>query len=353
MKCERLLTRSTAISVLSAAVLALGSIGNGALAANAKYSDHDALGGMRTDFVKNVWLPEIVKQTNGEIEIREFFGGTLMGSKEVLKGVGDNIAQMGFAFPGHYPRRMLAHSIFSMFPKGPDKFENQAWFYHAAYDQIPAFREELAKSGVVPLMVTAGLPGAFAGKNPLNGIADIQGDKWRAGGKWLLRYLESAGASPVSVPWGDVYVALQTGTIDGVFTNYDGMHLMKFDEVASNVMISKKLWYATPFVHFMNKSFFESQSEEVQKGIIEASRIAEAKFSAVYDAAFDQVRAEQEAAGYTVVEMSDADIDVWADESKLAQHQADWVKEATEAGLANAAEIMAQMRELHKQAMSR
>jgi TRAP-type C4-dicarboxylate transport system substrate-binding protein len=236
-----LLKRHLTIVLAATAILATaGQIGMvQAAKITLKYSDHDAPGGMRTDFVRNIWLPEIEKQTGGDLKIRQFFGGTLLKSKEVLKGVGDNIAQMGFAFPGHYPSRMLAHSIFSLFPKGPDKFENQAWFYRKAYAEIPALKAELAKSNVVPLMITAGLPGAFAGKKPLKGIADIKGDKWRAGGKWLLRYLESAGAVPVSVPWGDVYVALQTGTIDGVFTNYDGMHLMKFDEAAPNLLNSK------------------------------------------------------------------------------------------------------------------
>jgi len=318
-----------------------------------KYSDHDATGGMRTDFVQDVWLPEIEKRTDGAIKIRPFFGGTLLGSKEVLGGVGDNIAQVGFAFPGHYPNRMVAHSVFAMFPTGPKDFENQSWLYHQAYDQIPELKAEMAEAGVVPLMVTAGLPGAFFGKKKLSGLDGIEGDKWRAGGKWLLRYLEAAGASPVSVPWGDVYVALQTGTIDGVFSNYDGMHLMKFDEVANNILISKKLWYATPFVHFMNKDIFDGLSEDVQKQVLEASKAAEDQFADVYEAAFDAVRKAQEEAGYAVTELSEEDIAKWSDAEKLTELQEAWVEDAKAVGLENAADVMAKMRELHADAMKR
>ena len=128
---------------------------------------------------------------------------------------------------------------------------------------------------------------------------------------------------------------------------------MKFDEVAKNMLISKKLWYAVPFLHFMNKDFFEAQPKEVQDGILEASKIAEQKFGAVYDAAFEKVKSEQLAAGVKITELTSADIDVWADQSKLSKHQDDWVKEATAAGLTNADEIMEKMRVLHKQAMSR
>ncbi len=343
--------KTNAMGLMGSAILAISL--SAAHADTLKYSDHDATGGMRTDFVKDVWLPEIEKQTDGAVKIRPFFGGTLLGSKEVLGGVGDNVAQIGFAFPGHYPNRMVAHSVFAMFPTGPKDFKDQAWLYHQAYDQIPALNAEMAAAGVVPLMVTAGLPGAFFGKNKLASLDDIQGDKWRAGGKWLLRYLESAGASPVSVPWGDVYVALQTGTIDGVFSNYDGMHLMKFDEVAQNIMISNNLWYATPFVHFMNKDTFDGLSEEARQQVLDASSMAEDQFAAVYDAAFGKVREEQEAAGYSVVELSDADIAKWSDPAKLTVLQEAWVEDAKAVGLENAAEVMAKMRELHAQAMQR
>ncbi|MBT8361342.1 MAG: TRAP transporter substrate-binding protein DctP, partial [Deltaproteobacteria bacterium] len=196
-----------------------------------KYSDHDPPGGMRTDFVKNTWLPEIENQTTGQVKIQEFWGGALMGSKEILKGIGDGVTQMGFVYPGHYPGQLPAHTILKLFPRGPSKFENMVWFYRKIYAEVPEFKTELENANVMTVMFTAGLPGAFTGKNPLAGIDDVKGDKWRAGDKWGLRFLENAGAVPVSVPWGDVYMALQTGTIDGCFTNYDGLHLMKFDEV--------------------------------------------------------------------------------------------------------------------------
>ena len=339
----------------SAVVAALLCMAGGVAAADLtlKYSDHDPLGGMRTQFVQDVWLPEIVAQSGDTIEVQDFWGGALLGSKEILKGISDGVTDMGFVFPGHYPNQLVAHSIFSMFPRGPETFENMAWFYRKAYEEVPAFEAELERAGVMTLLFTAGLPGAFTGKNPLTGIDDIKGDKWRAGGKWLLRYLENAGATPVSVPWGDVYVALQTGTIDGCFTNYDGLHLMKFDEVAPNLLISRELWYATPFLHLINKRAFDGLSEDTQAALLKAAKEAEAKFGATYDAAFEQVKSEQIAAGYTVTEMSADDVLKWENAEVLAELQAEWVEEAEDAGLEGAAEIMDQVSAIHREAMAR
>jgi TRAP-type C4-dicarboxylate transport system substrate-binding protein len=155
------------------------------------------------------------------------------------------------------------------------------------------------------------------------------------------------------VPWGDVYMALQTGTIDGCFTNYDGLHMMKFDEVAPNLLISKKLWYAMPFIHNVNLDFWNGLSKDVQQNILKACAIAEKKFAKVYEAAFDKVKSEQVAAGYKVTVMSDADVAQWASADKLDTLQQQWVKEAKAAGLKTAASVMEKMKVLHKQAMAR
>ncbi len=336
-----------------AALFAVCVVGPALAEMTLRYSDHDPAGAMRTGFNKDVWLPEIEKQTGGEVKIQDFFGGSLLGSKEVLKGIGDGVTDLGFAYPGHYPRQLLAHNIYNLFPRGPQKYSDMVRLWRKVNEEVPAFKAELKKANVVVLFYGAGLPAAFAGKKPIKTLADIKGDKWRAGSKWLLKYLGNAGAQPVAVPWGDTYMALQTGTIDGVLTNYDGLHMMKFDEVASNLLISKEFWFAVPLFHLMNADKFNSLPKNVQDGIMKAGEIAEAKFGAVYDAAFESVRADQIAAGYSVNELSPADVIAWENRGELAKLQAEWVAEAEKAGLANAAQVMEQVRALHTQALAR
>lgn len=318
-----------------------------------KYSDHDPPGGMRTDFVKNVWLPEIVKQTGGRVKIQDFWGGALFSSKEILKGISDGVTHMGFIFPGHYPRQLDTFGIYRLFPRGPSKFENMAWLYRKAYEEIPEMKAELERENQMTLLFTAALPGAFTSTKKISKLDDIKGFKWRAGDKWGLRFLENAGAVPVSVPWGDVYMALQTGTIDGCFTNYDGLHMMKFDEIAPNLLVSKELWYAIPFIHNINLKFWQGLPKDIQQGILKACEIAEQKFAKVYEEAFDKIMAKQKAAGYRVTVMSREDVLKWENEKELGKMQEEWVKEATAVGLKNASLIMEKMRVLVKQAIAR
>ena len=318
-----------------------------------KYSDHDPPGGMRTKFIKQVWLEEIVKQTGGKVKVQDFWGGALMSSKEIFKGIQDGVAQMGFFYPGHYPGQLVSYTIMKLFPRGPSKFENMAWLYHQMVKEVPEFAAEMKKANQMTLVYTAGLPGAFTSKKPLTKLDDIKGQKWRAGDKWALKFLKNAGATPVSVPWGDVYMALQTGTIDGCFTNYDGLHMMKFDEVASNLLISKELWYAMPFVHNVNLTFWNGLPKDVQEGIQKASQIAEQKFAKVYEESFDKIMAAQKKAGFKVTVMSKADVLKWENKKELDAMQEEWIKEAEAAGLKTAPKVMEKMRLLVQQAIDK
>jgi TRAP-type C4-dicarboxylate transport system substrate-binding protein len=320
---------------------------------NIKYSDHDPPGGMRTKFIKEVWLDEIVKQTGGKVKIQDFWGGALMSSKEILKGIGDGVAQMGFFYPGHYPTELVSYTILKLFPRGPAKFENMAWLYHKMVEEIPEFGAEMKKANQMTLVYTAGLPGAFTSKKTLAKLDDIKAQKWRAGDKWALKFLRNAGATPVSVPWGDVYMALQTGTIEGCFTNYDGLHMMKFDEVAPNLLVSKELWYAMPFVHNVNLTFWNGLPKDVQEGIRKASQIAEQKFAKVYEDTFDTIFQKQKKAGFKVGNMSKEDILKWENKKELNTMQQEWIKEAEAGGLKTASKVMEKMRVLLQQAIDR
>ena len=128
---------------------------------------------------------------------------------------------------------------------------------------------------------------------------------------------------------------------------------MKFDEVASNLLVSKSLWFAIPLVHMMNAEKFDLLPKDVQDGIMRAGELAEAEFAGVYEAAFDKVRDAQIAAGYEVSELSPEDIVTWENREELGKLQAQWVADAGEAGLDNAEEVMAQVAAVHQRALAR
>ncbi|MEX2672782.1 MAG: TRAP transporter substrate-binding protein DctP [Phycisphaeraceae bacterium] len=318
-----------------------------------KYADGDPSTCVRCEFLQENYFPAIEEATNGGISVQPFFGAVLGGHPENITLVEDGVVEFSEAWVGYHPTVLVAQSVFDLFPRGPAEYENQIYFYRRAYERIPAFRAELEKRDLKLMMVMPLLHLGFASSEPVKALDDIKGQKVRAGSKWLLQYLENAGASPVSVPWDDVYVSLQTGVIDGVLTNYDGINNMKFYEPAPHLLIAADVWMANPIIYFVNKSFFEELPQEVQDGWIQASEEAQQAYGEVLAAEREKIIEHQKAVGVTVTEMSAADVSSWENADKLVEARARWVEEAEAAGLDDAQAVMDMATEIHAEALAR
>ncbi len=317
-----------------------------------KYSDHDPTGGLRTDFYKNVLFPEITKQTNGRITFQEFWGGALLSATEVLDGIGDGVTDMGMIFADFYPKRLIMHQGFRVFPAGPSQFEIMNKLYMDVYAQIPEFADEFKRFNQRPIFVTAGLPNAFISRNPLPNIDAIKGEKWRASSRWVQMFLKNAGATAVFIPWAECYMSLQTGALDGNLSNYDGLHMSKQDEVAPNILVAPELWFGTPFVLTMNNDIWESLSKEDQEGINRAVAIATKLFATEYSKAITDIFEAQKKAGLNPRYLSSDEIAAW--EAKCAEVNAPaiWREELKKSGIKNADKAVDTFTKIYEEAMA-
>ncbi|MDP4034284.1 MAG: TRAP transporter substrate-binding protein [Pseudorhodobacter sp.] len=88
-----------------------------------------------------------------------------------------------------------------------------ALFHSYGLDEI--WKEEYAKVGVKHISAGSWDPCNFATKTPVNSLADLKGKRvftFPTAGRFLTRF----GVVPVTLPWEDVEVALQTGELDGI-----------------------------------------------------------------------------------------------------------------------------------------
>jgi len=88
-----------------------------------------------------------------------------------------------------------------------------ALFNSYGLDQI--WKEEYAKVGVKHISAGSWDPCHFATKDPINSLADLSGKRvftFPTAGRFLSRF----GVVPVTLPWEDVEIALQTGELDGI-----------------------------------------------------------------------------------------------------------------------------------------
>jgi TRAP-type mannitol/chloroaromatic compound transport system substrate-binding protein len=83
------------------------------------------------------------------------------------------------------------------------------------YGLAQIWDEEYSKVGVKHLSAGAWDPCNFSTKEPINSLADLKGKRiftFPTAGRFLKQF----GVVPVTLPWEDIQVAVQTGELDGI-----------------------------------------------------------------------------------------------------------------------------------------
>ena len=307
---------------------------------------------MRGD-AETIFIEELEKASNGEITVIPYWGASLMEGAEILGGVRDGVADMGFVNINYYPNQLLINSAFNLFPEGPSSYENIAWAFEEAYERIPELNQEFLDQGQRIVYKYGVTPYAGTFTTPVESLEDMEGLRARAASRWYLNLLEGVGATPVSLPWGDLYQALQTNSIDGVFTNIDGIHRSSLDEAAPNIFFMPDLWLAIPFIITINEAKWQSLTPEQQEAFDVAAENARERFSDVWDETIDSILQAQKDAGYNVVMAADEDVETFANLPEVQANQEMWAEEARAAGVEDPEAILAEFDQVISEAIDR
>ncbi|MEE9659800.1 TRAP transporter substrate-binding protein DctP [Enterobacter cloacae complex sp. CARB60] len=315
------------------------------------YSDHEPLGGMRTRFINDVFFPAIEKESQGRLKIDPHWGSELNTSYEALGKVSKGDVDMATVVPEYNAEQLPLHQLFKSFPVGPAGAQQVA-FFRRAYTDIPAFPAELKKNNVVSVFLETGYPLAFFSSKAMPDLGEIKGGTWRSASFWHRDFLQSAGAKPVTMPWGEpTYNALKTGAIDGMMLNVDSGYDLKAYQFASNVLISKKLWLGHLYILAMNEKTWDKLSTEDQAAIQRAAETAYHSLSAVMDRSFNTQIDDLRNAGATVRILKPQEIAQWQTTTHYQAAQAKWVKEQKAKGVNDAGTVMKQVNTIMDEAM--
>ena len=105
---------------------------------------------------------------------------------------------------------------------------------------------------------------------PIKKPEDMKGLKLRTPPiESIIKTMEALGASPVSIPYGEVYMALKTGVADGQENPYVNITAMKFYEVQKYLTVVNYQYHPDPFC--VNLKWYKSLAPHLQKALNEAS----------------------------------------------------------------------------------
>lgn len=215
---------------------------------------------------------ELVKKySDGSVDITVHPGGSLgFKGPELLKVVKDGQVPMSDILMGVVAGSEHLFGLSSL-PRLAANFDEARQMYE---DAKPLYRKGAEKWGQKFLYAAPWPPSGLVTKNPVTSKSDLENLKTRTYDKNGAEFLRILGASPVSLPWGEVYSSLRTGMIDSVLTSAESTKNGKFWEVLGAFA---PINYAFPLnMVTINNDYWRSLSKAQQEAMLKAAAEVEA-----------------------------------------------------------------------------
>ena len=221
--------------------------------------------------------------SGGKFEISVHAAGEIMPAFGVVDGVQQGSIEMAHTAPYYFFGKDETFALGCAIPFGLNSRQMTAWMYEG--NGLKLMREFYAKYNIINF--PGGNTGAQMGgwfRKEIKSLADLKGLKFRIGG-FGGKVLERLGVVPQNIPGGDIYPALEKGTIDSAewIGPYDDLKL-GFSKVAP-FYYYPGFWEGGPQLDFfINDKAFNALSSEY-KAIVEAAAAqAHSDMQAKYDA---------------------------------------------------------------------
>jgi TRAP-type mannitol/chloroaromatic compound transport system substrate-binding protein len=160
----------------------------------------------------NLLAKMITEMSGGRIEIKVYGAKELVPAFEVFDAVSKGTAEMGHSGAYYWKGKSEATQFFSAVPFGLTAQEMNAWLYYGG--GLELWRELYKPFGIIPAATgNTGVQMAGWFNREIKTITDLKGLKMRIpglGGEVLRR----AGGTPVTMPGGELFTSLQSGTLD-------------------------------------------------------------------------------------------------------------------------------------------
>jgi TRAP-type mannitol/chloroaromatic compound transport system substrate-binding protein len=225
----------------------------------------------------------VAAATGGRFQIQVFAAGEIVPGLQVLDAVQNGTVQAGHTAPYYYWGKDAAFALDTAIPFGLNARQMNAWMIFGGANELFA---DFYK-GYNIHRVPAGNTGAQMGgwfRKEIKTVADLKGLKFRIGG-FAGKVMEKLGCVPQQLAAGDIYPALEKGTVDAAewVGPYDDEKL-GFNKVAKYYYYPG-FWEGGPqLVTMVNMAEWNKLSKEYQNILEAACWEANTWMVAKYDA---------------------------------------------------------------------
>ncbi len=229
-----------------------------------------------------VFAKKVGEMSGGKFQVTVHAGGELMPPFGVVDGVQNGTVEACHTVPYYFFGKDPTFALGAAIPFGLNSRQMTAWMYEG--NGLKLMREFYAQYNMINF--PCGNTGAQMGgwyRKPLKSMADMKGLKFRIGG-FAGKIVERLGGVPQSIPGGEIYQALEKGTIDAAewVGPYDDQKL-GFFKVAPHYGYPA-WWEGGPQIDlFVNQKAYNALSAEYKAIVEAAASYAHVDMQAKYD----------------------------------------------------------------------
>ena len=230
-----------------------------------------------------VFAKQVAEATDGKFQIQVFAAGEIVGMPQAVDAVANGTVEMTHTCSYYYVGKDPTYAIGTALPFGLNARQTNAWLYHGGGNDL--LNEFYGKHGIFAL--PGGNTGTQMGgwfRKEIKTPADLQGVKMRIAGI-AGQVMAKLGVVPQQIPGGDIYPALERGTIDAAewVGPYDDEKL-GFQKVAP-FYYYPGFWEGGPSLHFfINQAKWNELPKHYKAIVSSAAAHANVDMLAKYDA---------------------------------------------------------------------
>lgn len=224
---------------------------------------------------------DLHKQTDGRISMEFYPSNTLGDAGSQYDMAVTREADIALSVYGYSPGRFPLVTVMEM-PFLAESAAHASEILMTLYEEFPEMQEEHADTH--PLFLFSAEPAQIISRDfKIQTPDDMKGLRVRSPSPLANHIIEALGATPVSMPMGDVYESLERGVIDAAMVPFEAINNYSFHEVTNYITIGN--FSATPFFSVMNQKTYDSFRDSDQKVLDQLTGIELAKEAgSIYDA---------------------------------------------------------------------
>ena len=264
-----------------------------------------------TSLAADEFAKRVEEATNGEVTITCYHAETLGTNSELAAGCAAGTVDIYFSALGQYGTYCPQQTVLDAFFMFKDWEHLKRYMESDGYAKIISQVEEATTTHVLGSIYYA-TRDIYTTKTPVHTVADMKDLKLRVPNEPMpVACIEAMGASPTPINYGEVYMALSNGTVEGGEGGPSSLISMHFNEVSSYLTLDNHQVQTLTF--FMSDNAKNKLSEEQYETIKTICEEVCAEYSEI---GYQQEQADIETLRETMEIIEDPDVDSFVEACK-------------------------------------